>query len=100
MFRAPRFPLACCSQIPCASRQEEKVGRLRAQLRGACAGAWISAVCHQARVCLPAPVLSVLIIRKCSLDGWSLPTDAGVEGLVLHASLEPLDPKRQRGGLT
>lgn len=67
------------------------------QLRGACAGTSSRALCQQARVCLPAPVLSVLIIRKCSLDDWSLPTGAEVEGSVLHACLEPLDPKYTRG---
>lgn len=34
-------------------------------------------------------------------SGWLLSAHrCRVEGLVLHACLEPLDPKRQRGGLT
>lgn len=49
-------------------RQGEEVEETEGATQGPALGSQIRALCRQAQVCLPGPVLLVLIIGKCNLD--------------------------------
>lgn len=70
----------CSGRTPCTPRRGKEVEEPEGTAQGPVLGPRTRALCRQARVCLPAPVLSGLIIGNCSWEDWSLPMGAGGGG--------------------